>query len=258
MKTLVLLYPVILLLVLAACQPRSAVHKTETADVDSVLYFQQRDLDDPFLDTVFNSPDEPVRIETRLLPPPVPPEIPPRFKEIEGFRVQVFAGIDSLNSLPVLDQIMGLTGDSVYYFLDKGLYKIQVGDYQFRYLADSAKTWFRQSGFPGAWVVQRPILIPITADSLGGPPMTVDSTASTGLIGAEAGKYRIQLMATTDAEKARLTAAALRSENNYNAFYEQSGGLYKLYVGNFNSEDEARKVLQDLRENGYPDAWLVY
>jgi hypothetical protein len=242
-----------------ACQPGKAVKKDEIVPVDSVLYFEQKDLDDPFLDTVFDQPDQPVTIEKKLVPPPVPPAVPPRFREIEGFRVQVFAGLDSVNALPVLDQASALTGDSIYYFEDNGLFKIQIGDYQFRYKADSARTYLRQNGFTGAWVVQRPILIPVSSDTLALFAAGSDTLQkAAGLIGDPNGRFKIQIMALADEAKARLTAAALRSDQNYNAFYEQSGSLYKLFVGYFNSEERAREVLEQLRENGYPDAWLVY
>ncbi len=248
----------IILLAISACQPGTAVRKESTAAIDSVLYFQQLDLNDPFLDTVFDDPDQPVTVEKVLIPPPVPPALPPRFKEIEGFRVQIFAGIDSINALPVVDQAAGLTPDSVYFFPDKGLFKIQIGDYQFRYKADSARTFFRQNGFPGAWIVQGPILIPIASDAMGVIPSMTNATGTTDLTGLESGPYKIQVMATNDAEKARLTAALLRSQNKYNAFYEQVGNLFKLFVGYFRSESQAREVLNKLRDGGYPDAWLVY
>jgi len=248
----------IILLSISACQPGTAVRKESTAAIDSVLYFQQLDLNDPFLDTVFDDPDRPVTIEKKLIPPPVPAALPLRFKEIEGFRIQIFAGIDSINALPVVDQAVGLTADSVYFFPDKGLFKIQIGDYQFRYKADSARTFFRQNGFPGAWVVQRPILIPIPSDSTMATPYVQNASEKAGLTGLESGPYKIQVMATNDAEKARLTAALLRSQNKYNAFYEQVGNLFKLFVGYFSSEDQAREILHKLRESGYPDAWLVY
>ena len=258
MKILIFILMLVLLIVISACQPAPMVKKEEKALADSVLYFQQLDLNDPFLDTVFNEPDKPVSIQKELAPPPPPPEVIPRFKEIEGFRVQIFAGIDSVNALPVLQQAETLTNDSIYYYSDKGLFKIQIGDYQFRYKADSARTYFRRSGFDGAWVVQRQILIPVDPDSLTISEILPDTTVAVGLIGEATGRYKIQIMALGDIEKVRLTAAALRSEYNYNAFYEQSGSLYKVFVGFFNSESSAREVLQKLRENGYPDAWLVY
>ena len=257
MKNPVLLLPLSLMLMILACQPGKLLKKDNTAAADSVLYYEQKDLDDPFLDTVFQEQDQPVTISRTLYPPPVPPEPVQRLREIEGFRVQIFAGIDSLNAMPVLGEAEGLTGDSVYFFLDRGLFKIQIGDYQFRYKADSAKTYFRQNGFPGAWVVQRPVLIPIAADSLMAEEQPSDSDSSDLLIGESEGSYKIQVMAVNDEAKARLIAADLRSEENYNAFYEHSGNLYKIFVGYFKSETKAREVLRLVRDQGYPDAWLV-
>ncbi len=258
MKTIILLLSIGVMILITACQPRTTFKKDDSAAADSILYFQPIDLDDAFLDTIFSEPDRALTLEKQLVPPPIPPKVPARFKEIEGFRVQIFAGIDSINALPLLDQVANLTTDSIYFFRENGLFKIQAGDYQFRYKADSAKTHFRQNGFPGAWVVQRLILIPAAPDSVSGFLAGPDTSDVLPLIGEETGRYKIQVMATADPEKARLTVAALRSRDNYNAFFEQNGNLYKIFVGFFTVENRAREVLQTLRNGDYPDAWLVY
>ena len=45
---------------------------------------------------------------------------------------------------------------------------------------------------------------------------------------------------------------------NGKAFYESSGNIFKVFVGYFNKEDDARAALESIREGNYPDAWLVY
>jgi cell division septation protein DedD len=83
--------------------------------------------------------------------------------------------------------------------------------------------------------------------------------ASDDTIGVPAtGKYKIQVFASNSEAKANLTILDVKEINNYNAFYEKSGNLYKVFVGYFKLEQEARKALEDLRKNGFPDAWLVY
>ena len=42
------------------------------------------------------------------------------------------------------------------------------------------------------------------------------------------------------------------------AFYEQSGNIFKIFVGYFEKENDARAALESIREERYPDAWLVY
>ena len=240
--------------ILTSCQPRSIVKSDQTALPDSVLYYQQADIADPFLDTIFQEPDQAISLNQKIYPPHIP-EIIPKFKEVEGFRVQVFAGADSLSVRSIRAEIAAQTDDSVHYLIEKGLHKIQVGDYLYRYLADNMKTSMRQSGYPGAWVVQRTIIVPIdttTADSITIQETGTDNPAEVS------GKYKIQLVATGTKERAEEIILQVQGKTTYRVFYEQSGNLYKVFVGLFESEPQAREELTKLRDLGYPDAWLVY
>ena len=240
--------------ILTSCQPRSIVKSEQKALPDSVLYYQQADIADPFLDTIFQEPDQAIVLNQKIYPPHILVTIP-KFKEVEGFRVQVFAGTDSLSARSVRSEITEQTDDSVHYLIEKGLHKIQVGDYLYRYLADNMKTNMRQTGYPGAWVVQRTIIVPVdttTADSI--------ATRETGTDkpGEVSGKYKIQLVATGSQERAEEIVRQVQANTTYRVFYEQSGNLYKVFVGLFESEPRAREELTKLRDLGYPDAWLVY
>jgi len=237
-----------------ACQPGKVAKKEQTALPDSALYYQQADIADPFLDTIFQEPDQAITINQKIYPPYIPDPIQ-KFKEAEGFRVQVFAGSDSSKIKSVRQEIATLTDDSVHYFDEKGLYKIQVGDYLYRYLADNMKTKMRQNGYPGAWVVQRTILVPI--DSIATDSITTtDSTRVNP--GSVTGKYKIQLVVTGSLEKAEEIINSLQPNTESRVFYEQSGNLYKVFVGLFEEENQAREELEKMRQLGYPDAWLVY
>ena len=240
--------------IMIACQPGKVVKKDQTALPDSALYYQQADIADPFLDTIFQEPDQAITINQKIYPPYIPDPIQ-KFKEAEGFRVQVFAGSDSSKVNSVRQEIATLTDDSIHSFDEKGLYKIQIGDYLYRYLADNMKTKMRQNGYPGAWVVQRTILVPIDSiitDSI----TTTDSTKVNP--GSVTGKYKIQLVVTGSLEKAEEIINSLQPNTESRVFYEQSGNLYKVFVGLFEGENQAREVLEKMRQLGYPDAWLVY
>ena len=240
--------------ILISCQPTTVVKKESTALPDSALYYQQADIADPFLDTIFQQPDQAINVHQTVYPPYVPEPVA-KFKEAQGFRVQVFAGSDSIKVISVRDEISALTEDSVHYFAEKGLYKIQVGDYLYRYLADNMKTTMRQNGYPGAWVVQRVILVPI--DSIQTEKISVqDSTRIPGV--GETGKYKIQLVATGSLEKAQEIVIDLQTKTSARVFYEQSGNLYKVFVGLFEQENQAREELEKMRQLGFSDAWLVY
>ena len=240
--------------IMMACQPGKVVKKEKTALPDSALYYQQADIADPFLDTIFQEPDQAITINQKIYPPYIPDPIQ-KFKEAEGFRVQVFAGSDSSKVKSVRQEIATLTDDSVHYFDEKGLYKIQVGDYLYRYLADNMKTKMRLNGYPGAWVVQRKILVPI--DSMTTNSSTVEDSTEVNPA-SETGRYRIQLVVTGSLEKAEETITSLQTKTGYRVFYEQNGNLYKVFVGLFQEESQAREELEKMRQLGYPDAWLVY
>lgn len=256
-STIISLISLVIALVLAACQPQTAVKSGESSQVDSSFYYVQENIDDPFIDTVFQDPDQPVTLQKELYPPPPPKEY---FKQVEGFRVQIFAGLDAINADAAYTDAGRLVSDSVYKFEEKGLIKVQVGDFQFRPQADNARDLLRSNGYTGAWVVQRMINIPIdtTDTQVEPPPASIAPAAAAVQETSASGRYRIQIMASGSEDRARAAAGEIKSQLGYDAFYEKSGSLYKVFVGYFNDEIGARQVLGELREKGYPDAWLVY
>ncbi len=150
------------LLLSFSCQPKGVVKNDQEAQVDSSFYYVQEDINDPFIDTVFQDPDTTMTLKKNLYPPA---EVKPTHKQVEGFRVQIFAGLDTINADVAYTQAKDLVSDTVYIFKDQGLFKVQVGDYQFRYGADNIRDTFRKNGYDGAWVIQRAINIPIAADT---------------------------------------------------------------------------------------------
>ncbi len=246
-----------ILIILTACQPKTAVKNDETATVDSAFYYVQKDIDDPFLDTLSQAPDRSISLKKDVYPPPVQK---PKFKEIEGFRVQIFAGADTINALSTRSQAATMVTDSVYLLEDQGLLKVQVGDYPYRYQVDKIRDQFRKEGFPGAWVILRTILIPYEAASTDDTITVVDTVMAAQPMEKSVveGKFKIQIIATGSEERAQEIVDNLKQTMNYQAFYEKSGNLYKVFVGYFKEENTARDALDKIRAGGFPDAWLVY
>ncbi len=245
------------LLFLLSCQPKTLTKADETSMVDSSFYYVQEDISDPFLDTIFQEPDQAINLKKEVYPPPLQKS---KFKEIEGFRIQIFAGIDTINALSSRSQAADLVSDSVYLFADKGLIKVQVGDYPYRYQADTMRDKFKKNGFPGAWVILRTILIPADTSATDetlplaeSKPNEEPLTKATGT-----GKFKIQIIATGSEDKAGEIINEITGQLNLSAFSEKSGDLYKVYVGYFKEEQKAREALKKIREGGYPEAWLVY
>ncbi len=249
MRLYLYLFVSLSLLILISCQQSLIKKNAITESVDSTLYFKQVDIKDPFFETLDQNEKQNFTIKKAIIPPPPPIPEKPKFKEIEGYRVQVFAGIDSLNAILSKSKVKNLVSDTIYFNKDQGLYKLQVGDFPYYPQADSIKRRLRLNGFPGAWIVQRKIHIPII-DSLAA------DTVNTNTL--ETGKYKIQVIATGDENKANQIVVELSNSLKVNAFFKKTGNLYKVYVGYFNDESIARDTLKKIREINYADAWLVY
>lgn len=250
LRSLILIIFIFLLLI--ACQPRTVIKDDTVVKIDSTLYFEPVEINDPFIDTLVAHTSQHLTLKKKILPPPVSTPKSPKFKEVEGFRIQIFAGLDSINALSIFAQAKELAKDSVHFFSEKGLFKVQAGDYQFRFLADSAKNVYSVNGFSGAWVVRRSIIIPVLDEQ-----ENLITTDPQQEIPAQEGRFKIQVVATSSEENAILTVQNLKTDT-YNAFYEKSGNLFKVYVGFYNIEQRARQVLEQIRQSGYSDAWLVY
>lgn len=240
-----------------ACQPKAGTRVAPEASVDSTLYFAAEPVPDPFRDSLAVA-GPPVRLSHTVYPPPPEVEPLPRFKQIEGFRIQVFAGVDSSGADLIRTQLQQQQlSDTVYMIEDKGLYKVQIGDYPYRAPADQLIPELRREGYPGAWVVQRRINIPRTDADNAVPDSAAPATPVDSVRQGE-GTYRIQVLATSSDIRARQLTDEIRGEWGHPAFYEESGKLFKVFIGYFNTEDEARRILESVRARGYPDAWLVY
>ena len=245
------LFILIFVLVITSCQQTLIKKEIKSAEVDSSLYFKQGKVSDPFLEKLKENPNQTFSLNKTIIPPKPPEPEKPKFKTIEGFRVQIFAGVDSANALASNNLGKSIVTDTIYQFNDKGLVKLQVGDYPYYPQADSIKRKFRQTHFPGAWIVKTNIFIPIVESE-------IDSTIQSKAENISTGTFKIQVIATGDESKAETILKELKTQFNGNAFYESSGNIFKVFVGYFNKEDDAREALKSIREGNYPDAWLVY
>jgi len=249
MRTKLIFLFLAIVLLLAACQPPQGVRRGRmeaSTAADSVLYYQPKPVNDPFLDSLKAGYGQDARLTVTVLPPPPPPA--PTHKQIDGFRVQVFAGIDSLNAAAIKSQVAASVDDSVYLLRQDALYKVQAGDFPYRPGADMMVMDMRKIGFDKAWVVATQINIPIQADSASAKPQA-------GM--QNTGRYSIQLLASSDSLKAKTLVSQWQSAAASNAFYKRDGQLYKVFVGPFTTREEAEAELKNVRATGYPDAWIV-
>ena len=231
-----------LFIFLMGCAPQAVFTVHKTAEPDSVLFYQQQNVADPFIDSILSTPGDSAEISILLIPPP--PADTVRF--VQGFRVQVFAGLDSFRAAGVYHQLSGLLQDSIYLFKENGLFKVQAGDFLHRPQADSVQRELTIQSFPGTWVVKRLIIAPDSAS-------TASPTSKNILF-----KYTIQILATGDESRAIELINKLQEQVRFPAYYKKIRSVYKIFIGKFKLRTEADKALKEIRKKGYPDAWIVY
>jgi len=249
MKIYLFLAAALLYFFISGCTGPKLMTKPESREKSSgVLFYKQADKAEPFLDSLITNPSDHAAIKAVLVPPPPPP--PPAFKEMEGYRVQVFAGIDSLKAAQIKNDLRNMIQDSVYIIKETGLYKVKAGNFLYYPPADSLKKLLQQQNFDRAWTARGKILVPNTAapDSL--PQVSADARQ---LLPA---KFRVQVFAASDQAKAMGLVQELQGTFSWPAAYLEIDGLYKVFLGRFPSRTEAEVALTEIRSQGYPKAFL--
>ncbi len=175
------------------------------------------------------------------------------YLEGEGLRVQVFAGLDKSNAESIAQQMTSLNLDSVYLREDNGLYKVQIGNFSERLEAEKILDKLRYAGVSNAWIVSSTIHTPKTVvqDTTVVPePPAVSDVGERFL-------YAIQIFVTGNYEKAQSYQQQLSSSFHEEVWIKEQDGLWKILLGKYSDESFARNRLEQIRTQGYPDAWLT-
>ena len=114
LRSLILIIFIFLLLI--TCQPRTVIKDDTFVKIDSTLYFEPVEINDPFIDTLVIHTSQHLTLKKKILPPPVSTPKSPKFKEVEGFRIQIFAGLDSINALSIFRALTAAYKGSVIFF----------------------------------------------------------------------------------------------------------------------------------------------
>lgn len=97
-------------------------------------------------------------------------------------------------------------------------------------------------------------------------PQTLDTTTKTPVVPSQTkplkktSGYRVQIFSFSDRSRAELAFNDAKLRLNMPVYLEEIPGditPYKIRVGNFQTRDEAERYRDFLRQNGYPDAFLV-
>jgi len=262
-KTNILIAVLTAFIFLFSCHPNKKVQQTETkpnADIDSVFFYKQKDIADPLIDAVLDTTDHSSVTLKKELVPVTPPK--PDYKLIQGYRVQIFASLDSANAVVAKYKAQQEVEQPVYVIRDGEMFKVQVGDFPYQAQAYTLRDEITRNGFKGAWVVQREIRIPLSNDenNTAGEnekPNTTNSSAEAQNQQGN-GKYSIQIAAVSDEMRAQQLVYEVKNKFQTEANYKLVGSVYKVYLGRFSDRDSADSFLQKVRSAGYPDAWLVY
>ncbi len=172
------------------------------------------------------------------------------YQETAGIRVQLFAGIDFINAEKVAAEVRALDLDSVYVIEEKGIYKVQLGNYTEQLEAEKMLDKLRFVGISNAWITQSTIHTPKKASE--------STTITHDLKGSDTLKvvYAIQVFVTYSSDKAKRLAQKISQKFDNTRILKQ-GQYWKILIGRYYSEEIARNKLSYIKNSGYPDAWLT-
>lgn len=171
------------------------------------------------------------------------------FIEAPGFRVQTFAGSSKENAAAIADQLTKLNVDSVYVVDDQGLFKVQIGNFTERLEAEKMLDQLRHRNFRNCWIVETIIHIPKQSKPL------PDTDSDIKVISTP--KFSIQLFVTKNEQRAKEFSAKFTRELGQPSRLIQSGDFWKVLCGSYSEEFRARQRLDEIRNSGYPDAWIT-
>lgn len=176
---------------------------------------------------------------------------------VDGYRIQVAALSDSGKARMIAEKLKSAVNDSVYVEFEKGLYRIQFGDYQKRIIAETKVDSMRKWGWPESWIVTRKVKkYLINSDRI----KTVVRADSSGTSSAGVFQGKIAYAIQLGAFSSRVSAESFIKKNLAqfsNAYIIQSGNLFKVLIGPYGDEKSARNMLLKIQQAGFSDAWLT-
>ena len=158
-------------------------------------------------------------------------------KAVNGYRVQVFAGMNKENAENVRLQIQGNISYKVYIIVADNLYKVQVGDFQARLNAEALLASLQDS-FPGCFIQKTLVL-------------------ANDEVKQVLGKYYVQLGAFASKEGAKSFQATVKEFNYSNSIIFEENEFYKVLIGAYKSREQAEEIKQKLIMIGFDGAWIV-
>ena len=166
---------------------------------------------------------------------------PAEGSQIEGLRVQVAALRDHNRAEALREQIQREAQVLTYIHFDEDiqLYKIQAGNSHTPESAEILRDAIRALGFPDAYVVRTQIV-----------NVQPESDATSG--------FRVQIFSSStrgSAENAQMQARVQLARDD--VFIEFEPPYFKVRVGNFQTRNDAKILLEEVTKKGYETAFIV-
>ncbi len=174
------------------------------------------------------------------------------FLEQPGMRIQTFAGSSLENARVLATNLQDLQLDSVYVVSENGLFKVQLGNFTERLEAEKMLDRLRFSGISNAWIIQTNIHVSKKSVTL-----TEETASASQPETVFPDFYAIQILVSSHRGKASRFADQFSDDFQVPARVIQSGENWKVVVGRFREEAEARDFLEQIRSAGYSDAWVT-
>ena len=171
------------------------------------------------------------------------------FLETKGYRVQTFAGSDRENAEKLAIHLINLNLDSVYVVEEQGLFKVQIGNFTEKLEAEKMLDLLRFQDISNTWIVET--LIHVPKQPIATPVAITFETESSSP------NFAIQLFVTKDKRKAEEFSEKFSEELGDSSRVFQTAEFWKVLSGRYIQESKARDRLEEIRNSGYPDAWIT-
>ena len=171
------------------------------------------------------------------------------YNVVQGYRCQVFASSQLDNANEIASKIRQAQLDSVYVIKSAdNLFKVQVGNFLDRKDALVMVDKLRYAGFSGAWVVETDIHVPKEKKP---EKISEEETIRNELY------YAVQVFNTKYYNKAQNFKEILEKKFSEPVQIIQENDLWKIVVGHFADHNSASLLLEEMRNQGFIDAWIT-
>ncbi len=172
---------------------------------------------------------------------PVPSGDTLSYEIVDGYRVQIFAGIDRGMAERVKGEALEKLNVGIYVEYDPPLYRVRIGDCRTVEEVQSLTAEAKLKGYSDAFWA----------------PTQINVTKEMKTIKEEAEGFRIQIMMLENADTAQKVRQEAEELFNIGVYVDFEPAFYKVRIGDFTDRFQAEVTLEIVRSKGYRDAFVV-